>query len=144
MAGLNVSIASFFNQVTPDKVRGPCEEFYAPEIRFDDPMVSISGRDRLIAYYSRLYENVVRIRFDVEDETCVGDQTFARWTMHLEHKRLRGGKPVVVSGCSFVRSVDGKAVYHRDYFDLGSMLYENLPLFGPVTRLVRQVAGGSH
>ncbi|MEY4631750.1 MAG: hypothetical protein RIQ81_1870 [Pseudomonadota bacterium] len=144
MPGLDVSINKFFNAVSKVNIKQQCELFYDKAAVFEDPMVHLEGREQLVSYYSRLYDNVVEIRFDVSSEICVGEETFARWTMHLKHKKLKGGEPVVVDGCSFVRSRDGKAVYHRDYFDLGSMLYENLPLFGTLTRLVRGVAAGSH
>ncbi len=144
MAGLNVSIAQFFNSVSKSNMNKPCEDFYGPNIVFEDPMVSLKGRDSLIKYYTRLYENVVEIRFDVTSEICVAEETFARWTMHLKHKRLKSGQMMSVDGCSFVQSRDGKAVYHRDYFDLGNMLYENIPGFGALTKLVRSIAAGSH
>ena len=31
----------------------------------------------------------------------------------------------------------GKVCLHRDYFDLGAMLYEQLPLLGPVVRVIK-------
>ncbi len=144
MAGLNVSVAKFFNSVSKSNMNKPCEDFYDPAAIFEDPMVKLDGRDKLIRYYARLYDNVLKIRFDVTSEICVADETYARWTMHLNHKRLKGGRTISVDGCSYVRSLNGKAVFHRDYFDLGSMLYENIPGFGSLTKMVRGLAAGNH
>jgi limonene-1,2-epoxide hydrolase len=141
---LNVSIAKFFNSVSKVNMKGPCEDFYDPRAVFDDPMVHLEGRDRLISYYTRLYDNVIDIHFDVTSEICVGDETYARWTMRLKHKRLKSGQEMRVDGVSYVKSRDGKAIYHRDYFDLGSMLYENIPGFGNLVKLIRGFAAGSH
>ncbi len=144
MSGLNISIANFFNSVSKSNMKKPCEDFYDPAAVFEDPMVKLEGRDKLISYYTRLYDNVLKIQFDVTSEISVGDETYARWTMHLNHKRLNGSKKISVDGSSYVRSRDGKAIFHRDYFDLGSMLYENIPGFGALTKLVRGFAAGSH
>ena len=46
------------------------------------------------------------------------------WTMFLNHPKLRG-ETVRVEGASYLRTRNGKVYYHRDYFDLGAMLYEN-------------------
>ena len=35
----------------------------------------------------------------------------------------------------------GKVCQHRDYFDLGAMLYEQLPLLGPVVRTIKMRLG---
>ena len=66
---------------------------------------------------------------------------FMTWTMFLNHPRLRNGDTVRVEGASYLRTRNGKVYYHRDYFDLGSMLYENLPLFGRVIRQLKSRLG---
>ena len=47
------------------------------------------------------------------------------WTMFLKHPRLNGG--LVVGSRFDAYSVPGQGLsYHRDYFDAGAMLYEQL------------------
>jgi limonene-1,2-epoxide hydrolase len=45
-------------------------------------------------------------------------------------------KPVEVPGVSILRFTD-KIVYQRDYFDVGAMMYEQLPIFGWVLRRLK-------
>ena len=59
--------------------------------------------------------------------------------MTFRHKSLAGGKTILVSGTTFLRlNDDNKVYFHRDYFDLGEMLYEHLPLLG---RLLTTIKG---
>ena len=50
--------------------------------------------------------------------------------MTYQHPKLKSGEKIVVSGHSYLVSFEDKVITHRDYFDVGSMLYEHLPLIG--------------
>ncbi|MBW6508769.1 MAG: hypothetical protein K0A94_04400, partial [Desulfuromonadales bacterium] len=61
------------------------------------------------------------------------------WVMHLRHPRLNRGAEVEVPGISYLHiAADGRVDEHRDYFDLGALLYERLPLLGPLVRAVKR------
>lgn len=61
--------------------------------------------------------------------------------MHLRHKRIKRGREIMVDGISHLRVRDGKVCFHRDYFDAGQLLYENLPLVGRIIRFIKGYAG---
>lgn len=122
-----------------------CDEFYARDVVFVDPFHRIDGREALRAYYAKMYANVLSIRFDFEGETSAGDEAVLYWTMTFRHPRLNGGRAVSVPGCTrlvYVRDAaspdDGKVRLHRDYFDAGAMLYEQVPLLGRAVRFLRE------
>jgi len=109
------------------------DEIYSEHVRFVDPAHEISGLGRLREYFAGLYANVTSIEFDFLREMRVGDEGYVQWRMTFSHRRLRGGRPVVVEGASYLQfDVTGKVSFHRDYFDLGAMLYEHLPVLGRV------------
>jgi hypothetical protein len=54
--------------------------------------------------------------------------------MDVRHRRLG---EVRLPGASHLR-YDRLITAHRDYFDAGAMLYERLPLLGPLVRAVRR------
>ena len=56
--------------------------------------------------------------------------------MSYSHPRLAGGGQIDVAGISHIR-FDDKINYHRDYYDLGEMLYEHLPAYGWLTRKLK-------
>lgn len=118
------------------------DTIYAESIRFVDPAHEIVGLDRLRAYFGGLYANVASIDFDFRCEMRLGDAGYVQWRMTFSHRRLKGGRPIHVDGASYLQfdSTD-KVCFHRDYFDLGAMLYEQLPVLGTVVAALKRRLG---
>jgi hypothetical protein len=117
-------------------------DIYAEDIRFIDPAHEIRSLARLTDYFAGLYSNVSSIEFQFIHQLRVGGEGYIQWRMDFSHPRLKGGKPIVVDGASYLRfnEID-KVYYHRDYFDLGAMLYEQLPLLGRIIVAVKKRLG---
>jgi hypothetical protein len=62
---------------------------------------------------------------------------FFSWTMLLRHKAIKHGQLIRVEGSSYLKHRNGKVYYHRDYFDLGALVYENVPLIGSLIKLIK-------
>jgi hypothetical protein len=104
-------------------------ELYHATVHFQDPLHEIQAY--LHDYFTQLYANVSELTFDFHGFDQVRDgEGYLRWSMRFRHPRLNGGQLIEVEGCSHLRWVQGKVAYHRDYFDAGAMLYEQLPLLG--------------
>jgi hypothetical protein len=89
-----------------------------------------------------MYENVRSIRFDFHDRLENSSQAFLTWTMHFSHPRLAKGRSIAVSGCSQLAfAPDGKVIHHRDYFDLGEMVYEHVPVLGSLVKTIKKRLG---
>ena len=58
--------------------------------------------------------------------------------MTAKHPKFLKGQSVRVEGASFLKTRNGKIYYHRDYFDMGSLLYEHLPLLGKIIQKIKQ------
>ncbi|MBY6185080.1 nuclear transport factor 2 family protein [Marinobacter hydrocarbonoclasticus] len=116
----------------------PVDSVYHPQMVFIDPSGELHGLDAFKAHLTALYENVESCHFELGVPIGTPPHWAQPWTMTLRHPRLSGGAPVVVEGISELRSRDGLIVHHRDYFDLGQMLYEQLPLLGPATRWLKK------
>lgn len=115
---------------------GGLDDLYHREIVFQDPLHKIQGLPALREYFERLYREIRHCSFTFEEELADEHRALLTWTMHLEHPRLCGGRRFDLSGASHLR-FDGKIRYHRDYFDVGALLYERLLLLGPLLRLVK-------
>jgi len=126
----------FFEKLTKDTMH-LVDEFYDPQIDFTDPIGSLKGSAKMKAYYANMYKNVKAIRFDFSQLLESGDTVVGIWRMTLVTDKLNGGEPVVVDGNSVLRFKDGKAIYHRDYFDMGAFIYEQLPVLGFVVKKVK-------
>ncbi len=130
-----------FNALSSDNLHR-LEEIYTSDIRFVDPAHEIHGIDNVRDYFAKLYANVTSVNFDFREEVSSGESGYVQWDMHFAHPRLNGGRPITVPGASFLRfSSAGKVSFHRDYFDLGSMLYQHLPLLGSVVRSINRRLG---
>lgn len=107
---------------------------YHPDVEFEDPLHRIHGLAELREYFRRLYANVESIGFVFHDRFASADAAMMTWTMELRHRRLG---EVSLPGASHIRY--GRLITaHRDYFDAGAMLYERLPVLGPLVRAVRR------
>jgi limonene-1,2-epoxide hydrolase len=138
-----MSIADFFNKATYDNMDPLCRDFYDKKIKFIDPLGEINGIDEMIRYYKNLYKNVISIRFDPINSFDKGDEKVFVWQMHLKHKKVGGGEPIVLDGVSVFKYKDDKVIYHRDYFDLGAMIYEKIPVLGSLVKWIREMAHGA-
>ena len=118
---------------------GALESLYAKDVCFEDPAHAIQGRTALLRYFGTLFSGLHGCQFRFHRTVIDGTDLFLSWTMSFQHPRLNGGQTIRVEGASYLRTRNGLIYYHRDYFDLGAMLYENLPLLG---RFIRRIKAG--
>lgn len=115
-------------------------EIYTDDVTFIDPLHELHGLDTLAEYFSHLYENLVECEFKITERFYTEDNAAIYWQMSYAHSKINSGRLIKVQGHSQLKFVDGKVKFHRDYFDLGAMLYENLPLIGAAIRLIKTKA----
>lgn len=111
-------------------------EVYASHIRFKDPVHEFSGIETLHAYLSGLCENMVAGRFEYLDQLVGENRAYIKWNMYFQHDKL-GKEVIVVRGMTQVQ-FDDRIFYHEDCYDLGEMLYENVPALGFVVNKLKQ------
>ena len=113
------------------------EQVYSDNIEFRDPLHTIRGLSSLRTYMNGMYGNVISCEFIFLNEwiTDVGQDgkgsACIKWDMIFRHNKLAGGKQVTVRGISHIRFSD-RVDYHEDVFDVGTMLYEHVPLMGRI------------
>ncbi len=136
---------SIFMEVYKDLSRNNLErlqEIYSRDIFFSDPAHQINGLASLQDYFRNLYEHIESIDFDFNHHQQVDNDAYVQWEMTFRHPRIARGKPVVVPGASFLKfDKSGKVHRHRDYFDLGTMLYEHVPLLGALIKKIKKGLG---
>lgn len=111
-------------------------QVYGDDIIFTDPMHQISGLESLTQYFAKLYENVQHIQFEIKEVQQSDGQASLFWQMQYRHPKLNKGQLIRVDGMSQLKFND-KIYFHRDYFDLGQMLYEQVPCVGELIRLLK-------
>jgi hypothetical protein len=114
-------------------------DLYSADITFIDPLHTIEGIDNLTVYFAGLYDNVSSISFDFEEVTSDKNSHFITWDMTLAHSKMNGGKPYIVPGVTHLKTNEEEQInYHRDYYDAGQMLYEQIPLIRNIIRLIKR------
>ena len=111
-------------------------DLYAGEVVFEDPIHRIEGFAALEKYFAGMYENVESCRFEWVAEVIGDGEAMVSWIMVLRHKKFRAGETVRVPGSSHIRYTD-KVTYHRDYFDVGALIYERVPVLGGIIRWIK-------
>lgn len=134
-------LQSFFDSLSKDSMH-LVDEYYDSRAHFEDPLGRHDGVAEIKKYYAHLYDNVISIRFEYSGELVDKNERVLFWKMFLKHKALKGGEEVTTSGSSHVRfdPKTQKIIYHRDYFDVGEFLYENIPVFGSAVRYIKKKA----
>ena len=110
---------------------------YSDDINFIDALHNLQGLDQLSDYFVHLYANVLFCHFSIEEVIQGEEQACIVWTMAYAHPKINKANSVVVNGCSHLK-FNEKIYYHRDFLDMGQMLYEHLPLLGGVIRTVKK------
>jgi hypothetical protein len=110
-------------------------ELYSDQVIFKDPVHEIRGLVELEDYFTSMCADLTDCRFEYLDEVVTESTAFVKWIMHFKHPRL-GKRLISVRGVTHLKMGD-KIDYHEDFYDMGAMLYEQLPLFGNVTRWLR-------
>ena len=124
-----------FNRLNADNLI-LLDQIYAEEVVFEDPLHRVEGLPALREYFAKMYAGVAEISFDWETTLESDGMAMLTWTMHMRHQRLKPRETLALPGASLLQF--GEQIhYHRDYFDLGALIYERLPVLGSLVRAVR-------
>ena len=110
-------------------------QIYADQILFKDPVHDIRGLVELEDYFTSMCADPSDCRFEYLDEVVTERAAYVKWAMHFKHPRL-GNRLISVRGVSHLKFGE-KIEYHEDFYDMGAMLYDQLPVLGNVTRWLK-------
>ncbi|WP_018693271.1 nuclear transport factor 2 family protein [Algicola sagamiensis] len=128
---------SLYEQLDKNSIE-QLSDVYHPDIVFQDPAHEITGWHDFYRYFEGLMENLSFCHFNIQSHHQENDEAFLVWEMTFEHPKISNGEPVVVSGSSHLKMFDERVIYHRDYFDMGQMLYEHLPVLSQAIRWIKR------
>jgi len=130
------NVVATFENLDPTNI-ATLRQIYTEDVCFEDPAHGIQGLETLVSCFEALYQNLDSCQFKFHKKVASSEDIFLSWTLLFRHKKIRQGEVIRVEGASYLKTRDGKVFYHRDYFDLGAMVYENVPLLGGLIRLIR-------
>ncbi len=118
------------------------DEIYSEKVVFQDPVHVIRGLPKVRDYLDAMYSGLTECRFEYLDQLDSDASAYIKWNMHYRHPKLND-KLITVRGVTLIHYSD-RIDFHEDIYDMGSLLYEHLPVMGPATRwLKRRLASDS-
>lgn len=113
-------------------------DIYHPDVCLHDPVGQHQGLPVVERYFAGLLKNMRYCRFEVTFSRLFEQEALLLWRMDYAHPALQRGADQTLDGSSFLQFRADKILYQRDYYDMGAMLYDKLPLLGTLTGLVKK------
>ena len=126
----------YYKEFNQDSIAG-LDSIYDQNAVFEDPIGKVKGLNDLKRHFSKMMSNVSYCRFEITDVVANDCQAFITWTMSFAHPKLNGHKEITVTGVSEIK-FDERITYHRDYFDVGSMFYEQVPILKTIIQALKK------
>jgi hypothetical protein len=145
---------SFYTDLASMKIE-ELADLYSKDVTFVDPIAAHSGITAVEAYFTKLLHNAKYCSFTIHSieqtisiptdseskSTTDGSGYLVTWKMSFTSARINKGQPIHVDGVSQLKIKNNKITYHRDYYDLGQMIYENIPLLGRLIKRIKRTLG---
>ncbi len=112
-------------------------EVYSDDIQFIDAVHHLNGLSQLTDYFEHLYANILECKFHIHHVIESDNEASLFWTMEYSHPKISKGKRISVDGTSHIK-FNETVYYHRDYVDMGQMLYEHLPVIGSAVKFIKK------
>jgi hypothetical protein len=123
-----------FERLDP-KVPMPLDGLYDRTVLFEDPIQRLYGLAAVRTYFERLNSRVEWAEFKFTNEVIGIDGASLEWVMTARPRGL--GRQVRVPGVTILRFRD-KITSQRDYYDVGAMVYEHVPVLGSMVKALKK------
>ena len=127
---------NYYKEFSQESIPG-LDEMYHQNVILQDPFSKLEGLDNLKQHFSQMMQNVSYCRFEIINVVSNEGQAFITWTMMFAHPKLNNPEEIVVDGVSDIK-FDERISYHRDYFDVGAMFYEHVPVVKGVIKMLKK------
>ena len=130
---------TFITDLSTASVKADIRKVYAPTLFFNDTLKTIRDVDALEKYFLTTDDAMASYGLQVEQTISTPEGVFVRWRMDVVFRKFHKGQVQSSIGISHIRfDKDGRVVYHQDYWDSGSALFEKIPLLGMGIRAVKR------
>ena len=132
-------LVAFFETIAPDTVN-QLASVYTDDVYFKDPFNEVRGLAEVSRIFAHMFRQVDGPRFVVTGSMLQGDQAFLTWDFLFRMKRFSDEVQCIRGATHLKFAADGRANFHRDYWDAAEELYEKLPLLGSMMRGLKRLA----
>ncbi len=129
---------AFLSDFSSKNFRENTQKVYSPEAYFNDTLKEIHGSAAIEAYLIKTADGIESAQVKILDVASHGEEHYFRWQMDIQLKKYRKGETFSSTGISHIRfNSDGQVVYHQDYWDSGSNLFQHVPALGWMIRRIK-------
>ena len=132
-------LVAFFETIAPDTVN-QLASVYTDDVYFKDPFNEVRGLPAVSRIFAHMFTQVDAPRFVVTGRVLQGDQAFLTWDFLFRMKRFSDEVQCIRGATHLKFAADGRANFHRYYWDAAEELYEKLPLLGSMMRGLKRLA----
>lgn len=105
------------------------EALYAERIYFNDTLVTIRDRSKLLDYLHRTAGKVQVMEVEILGAIADGNDVYLRWFMHLEFKAGWRDAASDTVGMTHLRlDESGRIVLHQDFWDNAEGIFRQVPV----------------
>nr|WP_172689200.1 hypothetical protein [Enterobacter cloacae]AME15644.1 hypothetical protein PIMI5_00019 [Enterobacter cloacae] len=133
-------INQFVDYYSEISIRPPhfLDGIYHPDVILTDPFGCYHGLSELKKSLSSLVLKI-NVRYLLIDEPLINDSSFAiTWTLYWSHSLLTLNKVEELNGCTHAYIYNGKVISQVNYYDLGELLYEKIPVLSFAIKKIKK------
>lgn len=135
------ALVTYFENLAPENLPN-IGKHYTEDTYFRDPFNEFNSCAKLEAVFADMFHRLNNPKFTVTKIIGEGDECVLIWDFDFCIKSYQPEKQKRIHGSSHIKfSDDGRANYHRDYWDAAGELYEKLPVVGGVMRWLKRRMG---
>lgn len=117
------------------------QRIYTDNVEFVDPITTHYGLGEVQQYFANLKDAATSCEFTIYDvmyctDNPAGISHVLNWKMKLVLKKPN--KCVFLSGTTQLKENEDGFYYHRDFYDLGEMVYEHIPVLGWCVKAIKR------
>ena len=128
------ALLNLFENFNADSIN-KLDQFYTEDCYFRDPFNEVHNREQLRKLFTEMLK-LKDLSFEVHEKIQQDDKAFINWDFRFTIL----GKAQCIHGGSLLHfAADGKVKSHVDYWDAAEGVYEKLPGFGALVRLVKKL-----
>ena len=128
------ALLNLFENFNADSIN-KLDQFYTEDCYFRDPFNEVHNREQLRKLFGEMLK-LKDLSFEVHEKIQQDDKAFINWDFRFTIL----GKAQCIHGGSLLHfAADGKVKSHVDYWDAAEGVYEKLPGFGALVRLVKKL-----
>lgn len=134
---LRMKLEAFYSDLSYESLDA-IADIYHESVTFTDPVSTFSGLPSLTSYFEKLLVSTESCLFDIKTVDQCADHIYVVWTMIVRHPRINKGQTYTVDGVSIIKVKDERIIYQRDFYDMGELMYERLPILKQLILFVKK------